>query len=58
LRISGEPAQPGAILFSSDLAGWSMIYSNRLPASGLATFTETNSAPQRFYRAVSGPFLP
>ena len=58
LRISGEPAQPGAILCSAGLVGWSMIYSNRLPASGLATFTEANSAPQRFYRAVSGPFAP
>jgi hypothetical protein len=58
LLLSGEPAQPGAILYSADLVGWSMIYSSRLPASGLATFTETNSAPQRFYRAVSGPFLP
>ncbi len=58
LRLSGEPAQPGAVLFSTDLASWSMIYSNRLPASGLATLTETSSAPQRFYRAVSGPFTP
>ncbi|HEU0011319.1 MAG TPA: S8 family peptidase [Verrucomicrobiae bacterium] len=58
LRIAGEPAQPGAILYSADLVGWSMIYSNRLPASGLATFTEANSASQRFYRAVSGPFAP
>jgi hypothetical protein len=58
LFLSGEPAQPGAILCSTDLEGWSMIYSNRLPASGLATFTETSSAPQRFYRAVSGPFTP
>ena len=58
LQLSGEPAQAGGILVSADLAGWSMIYSNRLPASGLATFTETNSAPQRFYRAVSGPFTP
>ena len=58
LCLSGEPAQPGAILYSADLASWSMIYSNLLPASGLATVTDSNSAPQRFYRAASGPFLP
>lgn len=59
LTLSGEPAQPAAILYSTNLAaGWSMIYSNVLPASGLALFSETNSSPQKFYRAVSGPFLP
>jgi hypothetical protein len=58
LHLSGEPAQPGAILYSTDLAAWSMIQSNRLPASGLTSFTETNSDAQRFYRAVSGPFVP
>jgi subtilisin family serine protease len=58
LNLSGEPAQPGAILYSTDLVAWSMMYSNQLPASGLATFTETASVPQRFYRAVSGPFVP
>lgn len=58
LAISGEPRQPGAVLFSTNLTSWSMIYSNLLPASGLATFVETNAAPQRFYRALSGPFLP
>jgi subtilisin family serine protease len=59
LTLSGEPAQPAAILFSTNLsAGWSMVYSNVLPASGLAAFTETNASPQKFYRALSGPFLP
>jgi len=58
LTVSGEPRQPGAVLFSTNLTSWSMIYSNLLPASGLATFVESNSAPQRFYRALSGPFLP
>lgn len=59
LTLSGEPAQPAAILFSTNpTAGWSMVYSNILPASGLASFTETNASPQKFYRALSGPFSP
>ena len=58
LTVSGEPRQPGAILFSTNLTSWSMVYSNLLPASGLATYSETNSAPNRFYRALSGPFVP
>ena len=57
LTISGEPAQPGAVLFSTNLTSWSMVYSNLLPASGLAAYSQTNTVPQKFFRAVSGPFL-
>ncbi|MEY2407884.1 MAG: thermitase [Verrucomicrobiota bacterium] len=58
LTLSGEPAQSCAILASTNLVSWSMIYSNVLPASGLAIYAHTNLAPQRFFRAVSGPFVP
>jgi len=58
LTLSGEPGQPGAVLFSTNLVSWSLIYSNLLPASGLATYSPSNAAPQRFFRAVSGPFQP
>jgi len=58
LTLSGEPAQPCALLFSTNLASWTMVQSNILPASGLSLTLQTNAAPQRFYRGVSGPFLP
>jgi len=58
LTISCEPEQPGAIFFSTNLTSWSMIYSNVVPASGLAAYSLTNSSPQTFFRAISGPFSP
>lgn len=58
LQLSAAPALPASILCSTNLANWSLVASNILPASGLSVFTDTNAAPQKFFRAVSGPFGP
>jgi hypothetical protein len=52
LGVFGQPGQPCVLSTSLNLAGWTPILSNRLPASGVLIFTNSSfDLERRFYRA-------
>lgn len=55
IQLLGSPGQSFAISASTNLADWTALSTNILPASGLWSFIDTGIQvrPQRFYRAVS-----
>lgn len=53
--VSGEPNQTYAVQFSSNLAAWSAVTTNKTAANGTFQFSHSVSAGTRFYRAVELP---
>jgi ELWxxDGT repeat protein len=51
LTVSGVNGVPEILEISSDLVSWSAMATNT-PAGGVATFTDSATASQRFYRVV------
>jgi hypothetical protein len=53
--VSGEPNQTYAVQFSSDLASWSALMTNKAGASGTFQFSDSTSGGKRFYRLTELP---
>ena len=50
--LTGSPGQPVVIQASTDLANWQAVWTNTFLTSAM-NFTDTNAAPNCYYRAVS-----
>lgn len=55
--VSGEPGQRYVLEATTNLNGWSPVFTNVTGPSGMFDFTDNRStnAPERYYRAVASP---
>lgn len=56
-QLIGTPGRSYVIQTSPDLAAWSNLSTNALPAGGFVNYSDSTAtnAPRRFYRAVAAP---